>query len=39
MNIMNEKKLEQAVSGAMAPKTNEVIQMQGRKVGVFYGEK
>ncbi|WP_442581410.1 phosphate ABC transporter ATP-binding protein PstB [Mesorhizobium sp. ASY16-5R] len=39
MNIMTEQKLEQAVSGSMTAKPNEVIKMQGRKVGVFYGPK
>jgi phosphate transport system ATP-binding protein len=39
MNIMTEQKLEQAVGSSMTAKTNEVIKMQGRKVGVFYGPK
>ncbi|MGB6119060.1 MAG: phosphate ABC transporter ATP-binding protein PstB [Mesorhizobium sp.] len=39
MNIMTEKKLEQAVSGAMNAKPNEVIKMKGDKVTVHYGDK
>jgi phosphate transport system ATP-binding protein len=39
MNIMSQEKLEEAVSGGMTAKPNEVIKMQGRKVGVFYGDK
>jgi phosphate transport system ATP-binding protein len=39
MNIMTEQKLEHSVSGAMAAQPNDVIKMQGDKVGVFYGEK
>jgi len=39
MNVMSEKKLEQAVRGNMASAPNEPIKMKGDKVCVFYGEK
>ena len=39
MNIMTEKKIEEAVSSAMNARTNEAIKMKGDKVTVHYGEK
>ena len=35
MNIMTEKKIEEAVSSAMNARTNEAIKMKGDKVTVF----
>jgi phosphate transport system ATP-binding protein len=39
MNVLTTKKLEEAVSGAMSGKPNELIKMKGDKVTVHYGEK
>ena len=39
MNVMTEKKIEEAVRGSMTGTPNEAIKMRGQKVGVFYGEK
>jgi phosphate transport system ATP-binding protein len=39
MNIMTENKVEQAVEAGTAFPAGEALKMQGRKVGVFYGDK
>ena len=39
MNMLNEQGIEQAVSGMMTSRVNDVIKMKGEKVTVHYGEK